>query len=148
MDIQEQIRKDTTVAMIAHDGFKTTALRGVSAAFLNETLAKKIPNLTNDDAIIVLKRLVKQRIDSVLQYKKGNRPDLADEEEKEIKILSVYLPATMSRADIKKVATVKQKELKITDKAKMGQLIGAVSKELKGKADGADIKAVVEGLFK
>ena len=62
-------------------------------------------------------------------------------------ILEGYLPKVMTRDEIKKTAIAKQKELGITDKAKMGMLIGAVTKELKGKADGADVKAVVEALL-
>ena len=58
-----------------------------------------------------------------------------------------YLPETMSKAEIKKVAEKKQKELGFTDKASMGKLMGAVMKELKDKADGGDVKAVVDELF-
>lgn len=147
MTLTEKIKADTKAAMIAKDELKTTVLRGVSAAILNEALAKKKDALDDADVIAILKRLVKQRKDSIEQFTKGGRPELAEAEAKEIPILSTYLPETMSRDDIKKAAAPIVEKMG-TDKSKMGQIIGAVSKELKGKAEGADIKAVVEEFLK
>lgn len=136
--------------MLAKDELKTMVLRGVSATMTNELLSKKTKatELTDEEAVTVLKRLVKQRKDSIEQFTAGGRPELAKAEAKELKILEVYLPATMSKADIKKVVVAKIAEFKITDKSGAGKLMGAVSKELKGKADGSDIKEVVDSLLK
>ena len=157
MTLEEKIKADTKEAMIAKDSVRTTTLRGVSAVVLNEALAKKTGKISDDDVIAIIKRLVKQRKDSIEQFTKGGRPELAKTEAVEQKILEAYLPASTSKADIKKVAETLMKKLDISDlstpelrqasKKKMGQLIGAVNKELKGKADGADIKEVVEGLL-
>jgi uncharacterized protein YqeY len=73
---------------------------------------------------------------------------LAKSEEAELKILEVYLPEMMSEADVRKVADRKKEELGITDKAKSGMLMSAIMKELKGKADGAVVKKVVDELIK
>jgi uncharacterized protein YqeY len=72
---------------------------------------------------------------------------LATDEKAELAILETYLPQTMSKDDIRKVAEAKKAELGITDKAKAGMLIGAISKELKGQAEGSDIKEVVDSMF-
>ncbi len=81
------------------------------------------------------------------QFVKGGREDLAADEKAELAVLETFLPASTSKEDIMKVAVAKKAEMNVTDKAKMGQLIGAISKEFKGAADGSDIKEVVESLF-
>jgi uncharacterized protein YqeY len=104
--------------------------------------------LTDDEAIAVIKRAVKQRKDSIDQFTKGNRLDLVANEAAELKILESFLPQMMSREEIKKVAVAKKEELNVTDKAGMGKFMGALMKEFKGMANGDDVKAVVEELFK
>jgi uncharacterized protein YqeY len=150
MSLHETIKTHIKEAMMAKDELKTMVLRGVSATMTNELLAKKgkATELTDEEAVAVIKKLVKQRKDSIEQFTNGGRPELAKAEAKELKVLEVYLPATMSKADIKKVVLAKKAELGISDKAGVGKLIGAVSKELKGKADGSDIKEVVEEVLK
>lgn len=135
--------------MIAKDETRLLVLRGVQAEIQKDLIAKKSAATegTDDEVVAIVKKLVKQRKDSIDQFEKGGRPELAESEKKELAILQAYLPATMSKDEIKKVALAKKAELGVADKAGAGKLIGAVSKELKGKADGADIKEVVEGLF-
>ena len=137
-------------AMIAKDTVKLTVLRGLISAFTNESVAKgKTPQdeLPDEDAIAVIKRAVKQRKDSVDQFTKGNRLDLVANEEAELKILETFLPQSMSKEEIKKIAVTKKAELNVTDKAGMGKFMGMLMKEFKGKADGNDVKEVVESLF-
>lgn len=135
--------------MIAKDETRTLVLRGVQAEIQKDLIAKKsaATEATDDEALAIIKKLVKQRKDSIDQFTKGGRPELAEGEQKELAVLQAYLPASLPVEDIKKVALAKKAELGIMDKSKMGMLIGAVSKELKGKADGGDIKTVVEALF-
>ena len=148
--IQEQIRKEIQEAMKARETLRLEVLRGMLTAFTNELVAtKRTPQhiLTDDEALAVIKRLTKQRIDSMEQFRKGDREELAEKEEAELAILQTYLPEMMTREKIQPIAQVKKKELGVTDKSKMGILVGAVMKDLKGKADGALVKAVVEELF-
>ena len=136
--------------MKARDALRVEVLRGISAAFVNEQVTKgKKPDepIADEDALAVVKRLVKQRKDSIEQFRKGGREDLASKEEAEMKILEVYLPATLSRDAIKPVAEALKTKLGVTDKTKSGILVGAIMKELKGQADGGDVKAVVDSLF-
>jgi hypothetical protein len=150
MSIQQNMRDGIKAAMIAKDAVRLTVLRGLITSFTNELVAKsRTPQdeLTDEEAIAVIKRAVKQRKDSVDQFTKGNRMDLVANENAELKILETFLPQTMSKDDIKKIALAKKNELGITDKAGMGKFMGTIMKELKGQADGTDVKEVVESLF-
>ena len=148
--LSEKIRKELTVAMKAKDSLKMNTLRGLLSAFTNELVAKGIKpqeQISDEDALAVIKRAVKQRKDSIQQFRSGNREDLAQKEEAELKILETYMPAQMSREQIEVVAKQVKEKLGITDKSKMGQFVGAVMKELKGQADGAEVKSVVESIL-
>jgi hypothetical protein len=148
--LQTQIRENMKQAMLAKDTIKRDVLRGLLAAFTNELVAKgKTPqeSISDDDALAVIKRQVKQRKDSIEQFKKGAREDLAKAEDMELHIIETYLPQMMDRSDIKKIAEQKKELLGITDASKKGILMGAIMKETQGKADGNDVKEVVDSLF-
>ncbi len=148
--IHEQIKDEIKEAMKARETVRLNVLRGMLTAFTNELVASgKTPQDMIDDeiALTVIKRLAKQRKDSIEQFEKGNRKDLADKEREEFIYLEKYLPQMMSKEKIQKIAEAKKAELEIDDKAKMGMLMGAVMKELKGRADGTDVKEVIEELF-
>ena len=135
---------------MAKDTVRLEVMRGLVTAFTNELVAtSRTPQdmLTDEQALAVITKVSKQRKDSIDQFKGAGRQDLADGEEAELAILQTYLPQMMSKDDIKKVVEAKKAEMGITDKTKMNMLMGAVQKELKGKADGMDVKEVVEGLF-
>ena len=139
-----------TNAMKAKDAGRLMVLRGLLTAFTNEAVARgKKPDveLSDDEAILVIKRAGKQRADSIEQFKKGNRMDLAEVEEKELSVLKEYLPEEMKSEDIEKIARAKKDELGISDKSKMGILMGAVMKETGGRADGGVVKEIVSKLF-
>ena len=151
MTIQNQIKEQLKESMKARNEVRTLVLKGLLAGFTNELVAqRKKPSeeLPDADALNVIKKMVKQRKDSIEQFRKGNREDLAQNEEKELAILSGYLPATMSKEEILKIAITKKDEMGLTDKSKMGMLMGAIIKELKDKVDSGDVKEVVEKLFK
>ena len=149
--MQEKIQNQIKEAMRAKDSVRLTTLRGVLAAFTNELVAKgKKPNeiIDDQDAVAVIKHLVKQRKDSIEQFEKGGRQDLADNEKAELKILEEFIPEQMSEEEIKKVVEAKKEELGMTDKSKMGILIGAIMKECAGNADGTVVKKIVEEVLK
>ncbi len=150
MSLHEQIKSSLKEAMLAKDEVRLRTVRGLISAFVNELVAKKMKPegmLSDEDALVVIKRAVKQRKDSIEQFTKGGRPELVEGETAELAVLEKYLPETMSADKIRPLALAKMQELGITDKSKMGMLMGALSKELKGKADGTDIKAVVDELL-
>ena len=153
MTIHENIKNQMKEAMMAKDAVRLSVLRGLVAAFMNELIAKKnpAPLIGDDEANTVIKRQVKQRKDSIEQFTAGGRKDLVKAESAELAILETFLPQMTSRADIEKVVKAKIKEAggaAKLDKAKMGQFMGSVMKEFKGKADGSLVKEVVESLLK
>jgi uncharacterized protein YqeY len=149
MTLHQTIKAHTKESMIAKDETRTMVLRGIQAEIQKDLIAKKSSATegTDEEVLAIIKRLVKQRKDSIEQFTKGGRPELADSEKKELKVLEAYLPATMPKDEIKKIAMAKKTEMNVTDKSGAGKLIGAISKELKGKAEGSDIKEVVDSLF-
>ncbi len=149
MLLHETIKAQMIEAMRAKDAEKLAVIRGLLALFQSEQLAKGStePFLSDTDAMALIKRAVKQRKDSIEQFTKGGREDLAATEKSELVILETYLPQMMSEEDIKKIAEAKKAELGVTDKSKLGMLVGAVMKATAGQADGGDVKKVVESLF-
>lgn len=150
MSLHEEIKGQIKEAMMAKDAVRLTTLRGLVSAFTNELVAtqrKPQDFLTDDEVLAVIKRGVKQRKDSIQQFTEGGRADLAESEQAELSILEKFLPQMMSRDEIKKVVEAKKAEMGVTDKSKQGLLMKAVMTDLKGKADGGDVKAVVDGLF-
>lgn len=150
MALVDTIKDNMKQAMRDKDQVRLTVLRGLISAFTNELVATgKTPQdpVTDELAMTVIKRSAKQRKDAIEQFVSGGREDLADNERAELEILTAFLPQLMSRDEIRAIALAKKEALGVTDKAGMGKLIGAILGELKDRADGADVKAVVEELF-
>ena len=150
MAIHESIKQAIPEALRAKDEVRLRTLRSLSAAMTNEIVAKKRKPywlLTDEEAIAVLKRAGNQRKDSIEHFNKAGRTDLSAIEKEELIIIESLLPSLMSREEIEKVARVKMAKLNVSSKQNAGKFIGAVMKELKGKADGGDVKAVVDTLL-
>lgn len=149
MSLQTTIKDGIKDAMKNKDMARLTVLRGLSSAFMNEAVAlNRGPQgeLSDEETIALITREAKRRKDSIAQYTEGGREDLAADEKGELAILEEFLPTMMSLDEIRPIAEAKKAELN-ADKTKLGQLVGAVMKDLKGKANGDDVKAVVESLF-
>ncbi len=148
--LHEEIKGKIKEAMLARDAVRLEVLRGMSAAFTNELVAKgRKPQemLSDEEALAVITRLAKQRKDSIEQYTKGGREDLVAEEKSQLAVIETFLPELMSADEVEKIARAKQAELGITNPTKKGMLMSALMKDLKGKADGMVVKTVVDGLF-
>lgn len=149
MTIQETVKAKLKEAMIAKDSVALMALRGISSGFTNELVNKGIPPqepISDEDAMTVLKREQKKRKDSIEQFVAGGREDLADSEKAELAIIEQFLPQMMSEADIETIVKAKITEAGTVDKTALGKFTGMIIKELAGKADGADVKKVVDRL--
>lgn len=148
--LHEQIKSGIKEAMMAKDALLLKALRNMVAAFMSEAMAKgKKPDefLTDEEAVAVITRLAKQRKDSIEQFQKGGREDLVKEEEDELAVLSKYLPKMMDQDEVIKIIENKKNELGINDISQKGLLMSTVMKDLKGRADGAMVKDIVDSLF-
>lgn len=150
MSLHEDIKAELKEALKAKEAVRLRTIRGMLTAFTNELVASgKTPQdtLEDDTTRAVIKRLAKQRKDSIEQFEAAGRTELAAVEKEELVVLESYLPQLMSQEQIRPIAEAKKAELGVDDKSKMGILIGAVMKETAGQADGADVKAVVESLL-
>lgn len=150
MTLAEQLTNDMKEAMRAKDTVKLTVVRGLKAACTNElvTLGRMPQDVLSDEEILtVIRRESKRRKDSIQQFTDGGRADLAENEQAELKVIEAYLPQMMSIDEIRPIAEAKKAALGVTDKTGAGKLVGALMAELKGKADGADVKTVVDSLF-
>ncbi len=150
MSLHTDIKGELKEAMKAKDEVRLRTVRGMMTAFTNELVAtgKKPQEELDDQSVLsVIKRLAKQRKESIVQFDAAGRYDLSDPEKAELAVLEGYLPQMMSQEEIEPIAKAKLAEMGVTDKSKMGIAIGALMKDLAGKADGGDVKAVVEKLL-
>ncbi len=150
MTIHENLKRSIPEALRAREEVRLRTLRSLVTAMTNEVVAKKRKPeefLTDEEAAIVIKRAANQRKDSINQFENAGRTDLAEPEKAELALLETYLPAQMSREEITKFVRTKMTERGITSKADAGAFIGGLMKELRGKADGGEVKAVVDSLL-
>lgn len=147
---QAELKEAMKEAMRAKDSVRLSVIRGLITAAQNDAVQKgKGPDGVLDEAemLAVITRAAKQRKDSIEQFEKGGRPELAVSEKEELAIIMSMLPAQMSREEIVAAAGAKAAELGVADKTDANKLMGALMKNLKGRADGNDVKAVVDGMF-
>jgi uncharacterized protein YqeY len=154
---QQDIKAAMIAAMKAKEPVKLAVMRGLIAACTNELVAKgRGPDgvLTEDEVLSVIVRASKQRKDSIEQFAAGGRPELAESEKAELDVLTAILPAQMGKTEVEAAVKAKAAELGIdlstpfeAGKSGANQLMGALMKDLKGKADGTMVKEVVDGLF-
>ena len=146
--MQEQIKAAIKPAMIAKDTVRLGTLRMLLAAFTNELVTQGHPPtdpLSDADCMKVIKRLAKQRKDSIEQFVTGGREDLAEDEKAELAIIEELLPAQMTEEEIETRVKAKLAESPL-DPTKKGQFVGTMMKELGDTADGATVKAVIDRL--
>jgi uncharacterized protein YqeY len=149
--MQDKIKSLIKESMMAKDSVRTGVMRGISAAFTNELVAQGRPPqepLSDEDCIKVIKRLVKQRKDSIEQFVAGGREDLAADEKAELAILEELLPAQLSREQIVEAVKAEIAMLGQIDMTKKGQITGGIIKSLSANADGKVVKEVIDELLK
>ena len=144
----DQISEDIQKAMLAHDHVRTETLRGVKKEFLEAKTAKGAEGeLTDSHAIEILQKMKKQRLDAAQIYHDNGRPELAEGEEAEAKILEEYLPKQMEEGELTEYIRALIEKLGVTDMKGMGRIMGTATKELAGKAQGGDISRIVKQLL-
>lgn len=150
MSLVSQIGDELKNAMKAGEAKKRDTLRFLQSALKNAAIEKRMPvtELGDSDVHDVVKRLVKQRKDSIEQYKAGNRADLAAKEEEELAIIEAYLPAQLSREATEALVDKVIASLGDVTTKDMGRVMGAVMKEAAGKADGTTVREIVSAKLK
>lgn len=144
MSLKQQIISDLTASMKAQAGARTSTLRMVKAAFMNREIEKGAA-LDDEEMVKLLRSMVKQRKDSIEQYEKGARQDLADKEKAEIEIIAAYLPQAASPEEIEAAVTAAIAETGATSMKDMGNVMKAAQAKLAGKnADGRTVSELVK----
>lgn len=144
MEIRDQLSADVKAAMIAKDSIKLGALRMLQAAIKNREIDMRPNPITPDEVLAVIKKLVKQRKESIEQFQTAGRQDLVDQETAELKVLEVYLPAQMGREQIEALVT----EVIAALGAKTVKDMGPVMKEVIARSGGAADNKVVSEVIK
>lgn len=150
MTIHESIKASIPDAMRAKDEVRLRTVRSLATLMTNEVVAKKRkPDefLTDEESLVVLKRAANQRKDSIEQFTAAGRSELADPELLELAIITSYLPVLMTRDAIAEVVREKMAEHGPVERSGAGKFMGVIMKELAGRADGPDVKAVVDELI-
>ncbi len=138
------IQNDVKDAMRAKDREKVTTLRSILAEVQEAELQKRGVELTEEDYLVILNRMVNQRRESIDQFKKADRADLVEKEESELKHIMPYLPAQLSEAEIIAIIDAAMTSLEVKDMSGMGKLMNAIRPELLGKADMSAVSAIIK----
>ena len=147
MSLREQLREDLKSAMRAGDATRRNTIRMLEAAIKNAEIEKRGQELPEADVLAILQRQVKQRRDSIEQFERGGREDLAAIERAEIAVIEDYLPEQLSEAEIEAAAQRVIEQVGASGPGDRGKVMGPLMKELRGKADGGAVNAAVSKLL-
>lgn len=148
MALFDQISEDIKQAMLAKDKVRLEALRGVKKEFLEAKSAKGSDGeLSDEQAVKIIQKMVKQRKDSADIFTQQNRPDLAEGELAELAVIEKYLPKQMSDEELTAEVKAIIAEVGATSAKEMGKVMGVASKKLAGRADGKAISEKVKSLL-
>ncbi|MBA4550627.1 GatB/YqeY domain-containing protein [Thermoactinomyces vulgaris] len=143
MSLTNQLDQEMKMALKNKDKQKLSTIRMLKSAIKKEEIDKKRP-LNDDEIISVIMREVKQRKDSLAEYKAAGRDDLAEKEQAEIDILSAYLPEQMSEEELKALVQQVIDEVGAGSKADMGKVMSAIMPKVKGRAEGRLVNRMVQ----
>ena len=141
MSLKERITEDMKAAMRAKDAQKLGTIRMLTAAMKQKEVDERI-DLTDTHVLAIIEKMIKQRKDSITQFEAGGRQDLADTEKAELAILSDYMPASLSDAEI--AAEVAAATASATGPQDMGKVMGVLKQKLAGRADMTKVSALVK----
>ncbi|MBD5242042.1 MAG: GatB/YqeY domain-containing protein [Bacteroides sp.] len=148
MDLFEKISADIKAAMLAKDKVRLETLRGIKKEFLEAKTAKGADGeLSDDTAVKIMSKMVKQRRETAEIYNSQNRPELAENELAEAAVIEEYLPKQLSEAELEDALKAIIAQTGATSAKEMGKVMGVASKALAGKADGRAISAKVKELL-
>ena len=144
--LSEQIRADLTASMKARTADRTSTLRMLQSALKYQQIEAG-HELSDEETLAVIRKAVKQRLDSIEQYTKGNRPELAAKEQSEIDILKTYLPPELTDAELESGLREIIASTGAQSKKDMGKVMKEATAKYKGRADGKKIQEIVSRLL-
>jgi uncharacterized protein YqeY len=147
MTSQERLSQEIKSAMLSKDAERLSALRMLKSSVGYAQIERKTENLTEPDFIAVVQKEVKKRRDSIEQFEKGGRPELAEKEKREITVLETFLPKALSPEELEQLVKATIQEVGATSKKEMGPVIKAVQAKAAGRAEGKTISALVGKLL-
>ena len=147
MSLQARLSQEIKAAMLAKDADRLSTLRLLKSAIGYLELERKTDNLSDGEFVTVVQKEIKKRRDSIEQFEKGGRLELAEKEKKEIPVLETFLPQPLSPAELEQLVKTSIQELGATSKKEMGPVIKAVQAKAAGRADGKSISTVVGKLL-
>jgi uncharacterized protein YqeY len=147
MASQQTLAQEIKAAMLAKDSDRLSTLRLLKSAVSYAQIERKTDTLTDADFVALVQKEVKKRRDSIEQFEKGGRPELAEKEKKEIPVLEAFLPQALSPTELEQLVKTTIQELGATSKKEMGAVIKAVQAKAAGRADGKSISALVGKLL-
>jgi uncharacterized protein YqeY len=148
MALEQNVNEQLKQAMLAKDEKRLRGLRAIKAAIIIAKTAEGAGGqVSADEEIKMLQKLVKQRKDSLEIYQQQNRADLAQKEQEEIEVIEAFLPKQLSEEELKEALTKIIADTGAVSPADMGKVMGAATKQLAGKADGKTISAMVKALL-
>ena len=148
MNLKQTIENDTKNALKTKDEFTLLVLRGINSEIHNKEIEKKGKELTEEDIVEVLMSEAKKRKEAIEEFRKGERNDLAEKEEKELEILKEYLPEQMSEEKIKEEVKKAIEETSAVGAQDTGKVMSVLMPKLKGKAEGGVVSKIVSELLK
>jgi hypothetical protein len=143
MTLQEKVTQEIKSAMLAKDAERLSTLRMLKSAFGYVQIERKVESLSDPDVIAIVQKEVKKRRDSVEQFEKGGRAELAAKEKQEITVLESFLPQALSPEELEQLVRATIQELGATSKKDMGPVIKAVQAKAAGRADGKTVSGLV-----
>jgi len=146
MNLKDQLTEEMKSAARAKDKLRLGTIRMVRSEIKNREIALR-HELSDDEILKLLGTMVKQRKDSISQFKKGGRDDLAAREEQELEILQAYLPEQLDAAEIEKIVKAVIGETGAAGKKDMGKVMQAVMARVAGRADGREVNRLVSSLL-
>lgn len=140
----EKINQNIILAQKAKDEVLLNCLRMLKSSAQYAAIQKKTESLEDSEVIDVIRKQINQRKDSVNAFRTGNRPDLAQKEEREIEILSAYLPVGLPVEEVQKVVRETIAKLQAKSKSEKGKVMKEVMAQLQGRAEGSQISQLVD----
>ena len=143
MLLRDQISNELKDAMRAGDARKRDAIRLLTAACKQKEVDER-KTLADADVVAIIDKMIKQRRDSIEQFEKGGRQDLADTEKFEMSVLLAYMPQALSEAEIAEAVAASLQEIGATSPADMGKVMAVLKPKLAGRADMSKVSALVK----
>ncbi|UJL44880.1 GatB/YqeY domain-containing protein [Virgibacillus sp. NKC19-16] len=144
MTLLEQLNQDMKQAMKEKDKEKLSVIRMIKASLQNELINLGKDNLSEDEELTILSRELKQRKDSLQEFKTAGRDDLVEKLDTEVNILQEYMPKQLTDEELEAVVQQAIQEVNATSKKDMGKVMSAIMPKVKGKADGTQINKLVQ----